>query len=324
MHGVKIDFKPTHQVLHGPKPLIVKINDPNGIPLNPRLIVRYDGLDVTHSFMGQAQKLSRSSSGELVIRVPVIRLSPNVDHRIEIRYYDKKGKPSWSYYKPPVCRAFDSKPVRHTDGFTPDTFLLDLIGVLSERSQINPALTTALIAQESSFNPRTVSWAKAIGLTQVTPIAEDQIAGQIPDYQGWPRYKGIDRIPASMVRMMVLTGRINEHNDWKLDKMLSIRGGLAYLSFLQKHWNAPERASRYDEVERTRLILASYNSGLARVTSAVHEYGSRWLQAPELREARKYVNQIFSYCDFFSQDQLTGEDSPGHMTEVEVDNENET
>lgn len=319
---MKIDFKPTRQVLHGPKPLVVRIQDPNGIPENPRLQVRYDGMDVTKTFMEQARRLSMSGEREMFIRIPVVRLSPHTDHRIEVRYYDSKGKPSWAYYKAPVCRAFDFKHVSHTDDFKPDNSLLSIIESLSEKSDINPALMTALIAQESSFNPRTVSWAKAMGLTQMTPIAEDEVADQIDDYDQWPHYKKIGRLPASVIKMMVLSGRINEKNDWKLDRELSIRGGLAYLTFLEKLWSTPAMKSRFDDIERTKLVLASYNSGRVRVLSALHHYGKNWLKAPELREARRYVNRIFSFCDFFSQDQM--QDPTDQMTQTQVDDEGKT
>jgi soluble lytic murein transglycosylase-like protein len=180
-----------------------------------------------------------------------------------------------------------------------------------------------LIAQESSFNPRTVSWAKAMGLTQVTPIAEDEVSSQIPDYDSWPKYKGgTGRLPASVIKMMVLSGRINDKNDWKLDRELSIRGGLAYLSFLQKLWSTPAMMARFDDIERTKLVLASYNSGRVRVLSAVHRYGKAWLRAPQLREARLYVNRIFSFCDSFSQEQK--QDPTDQMTQLEVDDEDQT
>jgi hypothetical protein len=319
VEGVKIDFKPTRQVLHGPKPLIVRVQDPNGIPENPRFKIRYDGYDVTTTFMEQARRLPMSGEREIFVRIPVVRLSPHTEHKIQVLYYNAAGKPSWAYFQPPVCRAFDFKPVRHTDSFNPDNTLLNSIEALSEKAEINPALMTALIAQESSFNPRTVSWAKAIGLTQMTPIAEDEVSDQIPDFDKWPHYKKIERLPASVVKMMVLSGRINDKNDWKLDRELSIRGGLAYLRFLQKLWSTPAMMARFDEVERTKLVLASYNSGRVRVLMALHKYGKNWMQAPELREARLYVNRIFSFCDFFSQDQM--QDPTDQMTQMGIPGE---
>jgi hypothetical protein len=35
------------------------------------------------------------------------------------------------------------------------------------------------------------------------------------------------------------------------------------------------------------------------VSDALEREGTRWLQDEELGEARKYVRQIVSYCDYF-------------------------
>jgi hypothetical protein len=318
--GVKIEFRPARQILHGPKPFIIHIEDLAGIDREPRLEIRYDGIDVTPSFMRQSEFLPSTSHTHLDLKIPVVRLSPAFDHRIEVSYFNSSGQVAVANYQAPVCRVFDYRSVKHTDDFDPDPSLLESIDKLATEAQINPALITGLIAQESSFNSHTVSWAKAIGLTQVTPIAENELVDLSSEYhaqfQNWPRYKGLDQLPASLVKMFVLTGKINENNDWRLDKKLSVQGGLAYLRLLEKHWGTAELKGRYDEVERTKLILASYNSGSARVQVALRNYGKNWLNAPELREARRYVERIFSYCDFFSQeipreleDQLTNNGS---------------
>jgi hypothetical protein len=300
--GVKIDFRPARQILHGPKPFIIHIEDLAGIDSVPKIEIRYDGIDVTTSFMRQAVYLPDRSSTHVDLKIPVVRLSPMYEHRIEVSYVNSKGEVAVSEYRPPVCRIFDFRKVQHTDEFDPDPGLLTIIEKLSTQAQVNPALITGLIAQESSFNSRTVSWAKAIGLTQMTPIAEDEMLGYAPQYQSWPRYQGLASLPASLVKMFVLSGKINEKNDWRLDKNLSVQGGLAYLQLLEKRWSTPEVKARFDEVERTKLLLASYNSGSTRVQAAVRNYGKNWLNAPELREARRYVQRIFSYCDFFSQE----------------------
>jgi hypothetical protein len=300
--GVRILFKPARQVLHGPKPFIVHIEDARGIPAKPRVQVRYDGIDVTTSFLRQASWLPGRTSTQAELRIPVIRLSPQFDHHIEIRYFNKAGRPSISRYAPPVCRIFDSRKVRHTDDFNPEPSLLATIDQLSQSARVNPALVTGLIAQESSFNPRSVSWAKAIGLTQVTPIAENELVDKNERFSRWPSYRGLKSMPASLVKLWVLSGKINETNDWRLDKSLSVEGGVAYLRLLEDRWVASELASHFNDTERTKLALASYNSGYARVQSAVKAYGKNWLNAPGLTEARRYVNRIFSYCDFFSQE----------------------
>ncbi len=307
--GVKIEFRPARQVLHGPKPFVIHIEDLAGIDSEPKIEIRYDGIDVTPSFMRQSEFLPSASHTHLDLKIPVVRLSPAFDHRIEVSYFNSAGQVAVASYQAPVCRVFDNHPVKHTDDFDPDPALIETIDKLAAEAQINPALITGLIAQESSFNSHTVSWAKAMGLTQVTPIAENELVDTSSAYQSqiqnWPRFRGLDQLPASLVKMFVLTGKINEKNDWRIDKKLSVEGGLAYLRLLEKRWGTAELKNRYDEVERTKLILASYNSGSARVQVAVRNYGKNWLNAPELKEARRYVERIFSYCDFFSQEITT-------------------
>jgi len=300
--GVKIEFRPARQVLHGPKPFTIHIEDPNGIAAEPRMQVRYDGVDVTTSFLRQASFVRSHSSSEIDLKIPVVRLSADEDHRIEVRYYNAIGQVSTSQYQAPVCRVFDLRAVRRTDEFDPAPDLLATIEKLAQEAQVNPALVAGLIAQESGFNPRTVSWAKAMGLTQVTPIAESELSSTDEFYDHWPRYEGVARMPASLIKMLVLSGRINERNDWRLDRKLSVQGGLAYLHLLEEKWSTPDMMARFDEAERTKLLLASYNSGYARVLTALRTYGKNWITSPELHEARRYVNRISSYCDYFSQD----------------------
>lgn len=49
----------------------------------------------------------------------------------------------------------------------------------SQERQVNPLLSTALIRQESRFEPEIRSWAGAMGLMQVMPATAEWIAGQI-------------------------------------------------------------------------------------------------------------------------------------------------
>ena len=49
------------------------------------------------------------------------------------------------------------------------------------------------------------------------------------------------------------------------------------------------------------MILASYNSGSARVKNIIQEKGDEWLKDPALQEAFKYVNKVSSFCFHFSQ-----------------------
>jgi hypothetical protein len=55
------------------------------------------------------------------------------------------------------------------------------------------------------------------------------------------------------------------------------------------------------------------------VIQAINRDGAAWLSAPELKEARRYVNRIFSFCDAFehvSSDSREPEESPRDGTHV--------
>ena len=179
--------------------------------------------------------------------------------------------------------------------------------VISEKAAkagLSPSFFTALVAQESGFQPQVVSWARALGLTQITGSAESEF---ISRYQSWPRYPDVNTMPVAVLKALVLAGKINAKSEWRLDPDHSIQGGIDYTVMLADKWSSPARLARIrslfanPEEEHTRLILASYHSGFSRVLSAFEKYGRNWLEAPDLREARKYVNRIESYCDYFSQ-----------------------
>jgi hypothetical protein len=306
-----VTFDPPRQVLHGPRTVKVIIDDPRGIRAGYDLKVRYHGHDITRSFLLQAH-VSRVRHGQrLVVEVPSVRLSAISEHLIEVGYRNVDGRRAVERYHGPICRAFEHHALETTDDFNPDAQLLKAIEMVSKQTGFNPAFTAALIAQESAFNPKSVSFARALGLTQVTPLAETEVSDV---FSNWPRYPGINELSAPMLKILVMSGKVNSKNEWRLNPERSIRGGLAFAQMLSDHWLDTEGYSKIGwiasgsgmddaEVARTRLILASYNSGYTRVLSALHRYGSAWLTAPELKEARKYVNRIFSYCDAFQQTQ---------------------
>ncbi len=300
--GSEIRFTPARQNLHSGAPLTVNIHDPNGVRSNYRVVVRHNGLDVTQSFLRQARVTV--SANDIKIHLPVLRLPADNEHLIEVVYSGSNDLNAYARYQAPICHAFEKKTILRTDGFSPDKQLVSQIVRISQLKGFNPAFTAGLIAQESGFNPRTVSWAKAIGLTQVTSVAENEV---VDEYSEWPRYPGLNDLPAFFVKALVFSGHVNRHNEWRVDSEMSIYGGLTFAQSLNDRWSAPEnmtkiRATFEDpDIALTRLVLASYNSGYARVASALARYGANWLAAPELKEARKYVNRISSYCDHFSE-----------------------
>jgi hypothetical protein len=303
----RIWFTPEHQVLHGPRQVRLMLEDPLGVSDNPRIKVTYNGLDVTQAFLNQS-RLARDPAGlRMEIQIPTLRLSSDEEHQIEASFRARSGSRVRSRYAPPVCRAFDDHSVRSTEPFTPPAEILDAIARISRQSGISPAFTAGLVAQESSFNPRTVSWAKAIGLTQVTTLAETEISDL---YSNWPRHPAIPKLPAPVVKAMVLSGQVNDRNEWRLDTELSVRGGLAYVKLLSDRWKSPDNLVKLRRILKkgedldalvTRVVLASYNSGYTRVAAAIDQAGVDWMSSPELTEARRYVNRIFSFCVFFSE-----------------------
>lgn len=303
--GPKIRFTPSRQVLHGPKTLTILVEDPAGIPPEYQLKIVYNHLDVTQAFLGQA-KISKDREGRnLEVKVRSVRLFSLRDHQIEVSYSAENGvRKAFARYEPPTCHAFGDTAISNTDLFEPSFELLMKIAKISMESGFSPSFTAALIAQESGFNPRTVSWARGIGLTQVTPVAEDEIS---KTYSNWPKYPGLNAMPILWVKMMVMAEEVNAKNEWRLDMDRSIQGGLAFASTLLKRWNEPEGMSwiaKMDEptdLSRTKLLLASYHSGYSRVMSALRKHGKHWIRAPELRAARSYVNRILSYCSCFSE-----------------------
>jgi hypothetical protein len=320
----QIRFTPTRQVLHGPSPMQVSIHDDQGIRSNYKLVVRHNGLDVTTSFLRQATVTQ--SEKDLSLNVPVIRLTPREDHRIEIVYSSDRlaERSAYAKYDAPVCRSNEIRHAVNLYPYRPSNRLIEMIDTLSTRSGFNPAMITALVAQESAFHTHTVSWAKAIGLTQITPAAENEVSTVLAGWLDYPKYPGINVLPTPWIKMLVLSGRIHSGNEWRLDSERSIRGGLAYTHFLATRWSTPENMSRIQnlfedsDLEYTKLVLASYNSGYARVQGALTRLGPAWITAPELREARRYVNRIMSFCDHFS------ENSSNALNSEETPNENKT
>jgi soluble lytic murein transglycosylase-like protein len=289
--GAKIDFRPSRQLLHGSHRLSVRIEDPSGVPQEDDVRILYDGYDVSQGFLLMAGIKREGRSLEL--RVPHVRLPADQSHRIELVYRDSRGSLAVARYEAPTCRIFGEGAVESTGEFTPGVPLERAIERASRTLGITPAFTAGLIAQESGFEPRRVSRARAIGLTQVGPFAETEIAARHGD---WPRYPGLNELPLPFVRLLVLAGSVNSENEWRLDPELSIRGGLAYVGDLEERWEAYGVSS---EEERARLVLASYHSGFTRVLAAFRRDPAGWLSTPELREARRYVNLVFSYCFHF-------------------------
>jgi hypothetical protein len=307
----QIQFSPRRQVLHGARPLRITIDDPSGIPDDFKLSIRFNGYDVTPAVLKQAEVVRRNENRTLELKIPQLRLLPSWDNQIEVSYGHDETYDVQARYESPSCDAFKNQFVATTESFEIEAEFLRKIARVSKDRGFSPAFSTALIAQESGFNPRAVSRSKAIGLTQVTSLAETEMSKLMPQ---WPRYPGINELPFPVVKGLVVAGQVNPENEWRLDTEKSIWGGLTFAKYLSGRWKSPENLEKlraiYGEIPEslhTQLVLASYNSGYSRVLQAVNERGRDWLNSPELRAAKTYVNRIFSFCDHFSNPEIPHE-----------------
>ncbi|MEK6580615.1 MAG: transglycosylase SLT domain-containing protein [Bdellovibrionota bacterium] len=307
----KIKLTPGKQVLHGPAPIKVMIEDANGGFSNYRFTVMYNGVDVTRSFTQYSKKSVNLFTKTLTIEYPRVRLKANQEHWIEFSYRNNLGGSARAHYEAPSCGAFKPTTVLSTGDFETPQYFMELVEDAATKHGLNPAFLAGLIAQESGFNPKQVSWAKAVGLTQVTSSAEKEIAAF---YGDWPRYPGISHLNFMKLRLMIAAGRINSKNEWRLNPSSSIMGGAKFARDIADKWadkwnsdkNLRTIASEVVDPESVyaQLILASYHSGYARVLNALGSYGQNWLKSPDLREARKYIRRVFSYCSYFTDKEI--------------------
>ncbi|MEQ1876983.1 MAG: transglycosylase SLT domain-containing protein [Bdellovibrionia bacterium] len=306
----EIRFSPDRQVLHDRTKFTIRINDNMGVPKAPDVTILYNGHDLTGKFMAQAKTELENGGQSLKISFPNLRVLPDRDNKIEVVYRHSKYDPYiFSRYQAPTCDVSEYLPVVKTDGFKLKAAMIRQISKLSEEHKVNPSFFAGLVAQESAFDHRAISWAKAIGLTQITSLAEQEVA----KYNSkWPRYEGVAGMPMPMLKSLIMSGEINSKNEWRLNPHLSLRGGLTYLNLLSNYWRRPDNyakiAAQFKNPEEgfAQVLLASYNSGFVRVGQALERSGTNWIKENDLREARKYVGRVLSYCYHFSHEEDDG------------------
>ena len=127
----------------------------------------------------------------------------------------------------------------------------------AQQRQINPLLVSALIRQESRFEPEIGSSAGALGLMQVMPATGREVARQI----GLQDYSLTD--PENNVNI-----------------------GTFYLDFTHRRYN-----------NNSMLAVASYNAGPNRVAQWVSRYGLKdtdeFVEKIPYRETKGYVESVF-------------------------------
>ncbi|MGE4106847.1 MAG: transglycosylase SLT domain-containing protein [Bacteriovoracia bacterium] len=282
----------------------LEVVDPRGDLDVSAVKIFHNGIDVTETLMRQASSSVRGEERKILLTVPVVRLPAAEDNLIEVTYQGQSGAYGYARFEEPECMAFRLHSVSNTADFSPSERVLKMIEEESVKEGFSPAFTAGLVAQESGFDPRVISWAKAIGLTQMTTLAEQEVIHQFPDF---PRYPQAHEMPVPWLRALVMLKKMNPENEWRLDTRKSVRGGLAYAHYLADRWSTPENLDYIrktfpdPEMAHTQLMLASYNAGYSRVYASLKKHGRGWLKTQEMRGIRGYVNRTVSYCYHFSK-----------------------
>ncbi len=296
----QVFFHPSRQVLHDKADFSVELKSEYPIQDGVEIQVIHNNIDVTESFLSSA-RVHRSQ--DLRTRIYILenfRLKTLDTNKIQVRVL--RGEENILLEKPlqaPDCSLFQKRQLAHLGTFRAPEEYIGMIEKVAGEHDSNPSFLAGIVAQESGFNPQAVSWAKAIGLTQITPLAEKEVLNSIDD---WPRYPGINTLSYLSLKAKIHTGEITEGEEWRLDPMKSLKGGMTYIGYLKRYWNLKKNKKIVDSLkgdrERnlTELILASYNSGASRVKRAVKEMKDDWKNHENLKEAVNYVKKVSSYC----------------------------
>jgi len=304
-NNISIEFFPRRQYLHDKSTLKIKIRDPQGMTSTSSIKVLYDGQNISAVFKKIADFQLSADKTEMLFSIKNFRLIADRENKIVVGYRNSFLSPIiYANYELPVCHYNTHKKILNTKGFKNNLQTLQAIQSIAARNSINPSLLAGLIAQESSFNPLAVSYAKAIGLTQITNLAAIHVNEKYPT---WPNHPAMKTFSPLIIKALIKTGTINSDNEWRLDREKSIIGGTEYLQYIESYWELRENRElltnifNASEKQITEIILASYNSGPFRVKTSIKKKGKKWVQGKSLREARKYINKVKSYCYHFSE-----------------------
>ena len=294
-NDLTLRLKPDRQNLHDSHHLQLEVSTNNNQEIDKDdIVVIWNGIDISKSFSKTAK--TNVFENKTLFTFRDFSLPNNKLHEIEF-YITHQGKNYYKNYEKPTCNIYEKNVITNTGKFKVDKSLINEITKSAYEHDINPSLLTGLIAAESSFKPRAVSSAKAIGLTQVTLLGHLEIQKSFPD---WKIDRRTKRYPASVVKTLIHLNEIDANDDWRLNKEKSIRGGTNYLLYLKEYWEKKALSYKLGTSQMTNLILASYNSGAARVRKQLANKKSKWRDSKKLKEANKYINRISSYCYHFS------------------------
>lgn len=297
-----LNFYPKQQFYHKEDTLRIDIQGKQRVPDIRNLRLIYNSTDLTELFVKNSKL--KMFPNEKLIRVEFsgLKLSARLMHNISFLYQEDLHFYSYKLGKP-TCSIYKSLPARGLHGFETPAEYLGMVNLSGREEKINPSLIAGLVAMESGFNPLAVSSAKALGLTQITDVALQQIEKKTSQ---WPR-RDLSSVSPVEVKEQIATGDLGSHSDWRLEPSMSLKGGASYLKYILSFWNSKENKSLLNEAKITSdeqitdIVLASYNSGPERVKRIVLKSRDKWNQDPELKNINYYLNMIYSYCNDFSE-----------------------
>jgi hypothetical protein len=259
----------------------------------------------TAPFMARAEAQRDRERGILRLVFRDVRLRRRQVDEVVFRYESLHGRRQLSaWWPPPECPMGARWRASAIHGFPSADAHALLVHEVASASGINPSLLAGLVAQESGFNPKAVSWAKAIGLTQITSIAETTVLQRTGAQ--WPRFAGLADMSWLRAKLLIDMGVIDRTLEWRLDPRLSLQGGVVFLRYLRHYWQRPAHMRLLashglnNDLRLTEVLLASYHSGAARAKRAIRAEGAQWLRGRPVAEARYYVRRVFSYCWHFA------------------------
>jgi hypothetical protein len=296
---LQVEFFPKAQNFHQSGPIEVKVKSPQ--PLNSFFQWRafYNETEITEEIRGVSREEFSSNGKQFRLKISRMRFLPGKDNHVVFYFRQGLVGPYMAQeFATPSCPIqMSGKKLILPEG---GNKILPTISEASEKFSLNSALLAGLIAQESQFNPKAVSHAKALGLTQVTNAAALHVRDYYPT---WPLHQSIEVMQVPHIKFLVAVGGLNGNNDWRLNSQKSILGGASYLDYIQKYWGQSDASFLLSTLERPQMediVLASYHSGPYRVKNALRTLGEKWAYDPELTEARKYVGKVKSYCYHYS------------------------
>jgi soluble lytic murein transglycosylase len=147
----------------------------------------------------------------------------------------------------------------------PDSYW-EVIVEVSEGYRYDPRIFHSLVREESSFNPKIVSWAGARGLSQLMPATARQVAGWL----------GISISDSKM-----------------FDPKTNLAIGTRYLDYLHGLFS-----------NNHMLSVAGYNAGEGNVQKWVRRHGNiptdEFIESIPFRETRRYVKRVLGTYQLYT------------------------